>query len=231
MGRAFDKIEAKRAVLTVGDQGGRGFVVESSIHRLVITAAHCLPRLPVPHPWAQEERTYSRLLGPLGEKPRVTTECWFVDPVSDLAVLGPPDSVLGEENEAYEKLMSSSAALPIARLTQQTPGWLLSLDGEWFRCSVRPSGRGLMVSNASKGILGGMSGSPILDSDGAAIGVISCSQEGPGEKPTEGDPNPRLIHHLPSWLECDLLQPPPQKEVVPGKRIVIPPLDEDDLKR
>jgi hypothetical protein len=53
------------AVLKVGE--GRGFVVKRRRYKdcIVITAAHCLPVLPPPHPCAYlEEITYRRLLGP-----------------------------------------------------------------------------------------------------------------------------------------------------------------------
>ncbi len=47
-----------------------------------------------------EERTYRDLVGPLGRKRAVCAECLFVDPVADIALLGPPDSQdLGEQHE------------------------------------------------------------------------------------------------------------------------------------
>jgi hypothetical protein len=63
--------KAKQAVITVGD--GRGFVVEGDLERrYVITAAHCLPELPPAHGASKlEERTYQKLLGPLGEQPSI----------------------------------------------------------------------------------------------------------------------------------------------------------------
>jgi hypothetical protein len=196
--------KAKRAVLTVGQLGGRGFVVELDQKRVVLTAAHCLlPNLPIPHPWLQEERTYRNWLAPLGEQPTVTIECMFADPVSDLAVLGPPDDqVLRAEYNAYNELMNSAAVLSIAPVlgkpASATPGWLLSLNGKWIRCSVSHYGGGLCVT-ADEGIIGGMSGSPILNNDGAAIGVLSNSG-GSGEVQMESGPNPRQDYHLPLWL-------------------------------
>jgi hypothetical protein len=103
--------EMKSFVLRVG--GGRGFVVNcrrplGSIERLVVTAAHCLPRkLPPPHPGRYlEEATYHRLLGPIGGKCTVWAECRFVDPIADIAVLGQPDSQeLADEAEAYDALV------------------------------------------------------------------------------------------------------------------------------
>ena len=47
--------------------------------------------------------------------PAIAAECLFVDPISDLAVLGPPDNQgLSAEYEAYEKLMAPAAPLSIA---------------------------------------------------------------------------------------------------------------------
>jgi hypothetical protein len=53
--------KAKSAVLTVGK--GRGFVIKSRGEHVVVTAAHCLPRLPPCHGMSYtKERTYSKLL-------------------------------------------------------------------------------------------------------------------------------------------------------------------------
>jgi hypothetical protein len=105
------------SVIRVGD--GRGFVVENaeraSADRLVITAAHCLPSFPPCASFSTlEDRTYQALLGPLGQEPTVWAECLFVDPVGDIAVLGPPDGqALYEQWEAYVRLTEGSGSLPI----------------------------------------------------------------------------------------------------------------------
>jgi hypothetical protein len=52
----------------------------------------------------------------------------------------------------------------------------------------------LWITDAGKGIVGGMSGSPILAEDGSAIGVVSVG----GELHTGGGPNPHLAYHLPA---------------------------------
>ena len=120
-----------RSILRVG--GGRGFVIENNGRRFVITAAHCLTApvsvrrdmaskgatLPPAHGASySEERIYPRLLGPLGKKPRVSAECLFVDPVADLAVLGPVDGQeLYDEALAYEKLVGALDPLPLGSLT------------------------------------------------------------------------------------------------------------------
>jgi hypothetical protein len=186
----------KQAVITVG--AARGFVVEGRKESLcVITAAHCLPYMPPPHPAScLDERTYPNLLGRLGESPCVSAECLFADPVADIAVLGEPDGqALYAEHEAYYELMPDTP-LAIAdtppdykpimiktfegeiveakhhRESLTTEAWLLSLDGRWFSCEVEQRSDGpLWIINAAEPIVGGMSGSPILSKGGAAIGV------------------------------------------------------------
>ena len=192
--------EAKHAVITVG--AGRGFVVESKRGRLVVTAAHCLPRFPrrasVSH---SAERTYNALLGPLGKEPSVSTECLFADPISDIAVLGGPDSQqLPEQAEHYDALMAMVTALPISDTPKRAAGWLLSLDGRWNRCEVRHNDGPLWLFHVREGIVSGMSGSPILSEDRAAIGVVCAGGGTPGETHTDGGPNARLVYNLPTWV-------------------------------
>jgi hypothetical protein len=80
----------------------------------------------------------------------------------------------------------------------RSPACLLSLEGRWFRCTVRQDGGMLGVAGAAEGIVGGMSGSPIVANNGSAIGVM-CASGGTGEVHTEGV-GPRLVGNLPGWL-------------------------------
>jgi hypothetical protein len=101
MARRTDK-ELTRAVLRVGDD--RGLVVSLGGESVVITAAHCLPVLPTNHLGAASyERTYGALLGSLHAKPKIAAECLFVDPITDIAVLGAPDADMEDESGAYYK--------------------------------------------------------------------------------------------------------------------------------
>jgi hypothetical protein len=193
------------AVVRVG--GGRGFVVERRRERVIITAAHCLPKLPPPHPAMYlHERTYKALLAPLGAEPAVWAECLFVDPVGDIAVLGcPDDQELHEQAEAYKHLVGRTTPLTIADAPKQgretlspeygsctvaTPGkgqaQLLSLDGKWIdRPVLRRNG---WLSVESGALVSGMSGSPIV-MDGKAIALCSVT-----------DQNPVLRDCLPAWF-------------------------------
>jgi hypothetical protein len=199
-----------RAILRVGD--GRGFVVArrgylNREERVIITAAHCLPRLPAPyehllalptpHPARYtEEETYQRVLGPLGRKRTVWASCLFVDPMADIAVLGQPDNQeLSDEADAYDQLVENMTTLAVAdapaqgseRLTDyqidcptpgQGPARVLSLDGRWLDGQVSRRG-GWLEFEPGKHFVGGMSGSPIIDAAGAAIGVVSVDRLSP----------------------------------------------------
>ena len=200
---------AADSVMKVGD--GRGFIIEAGHRRLVITAAHCLPHLPPPHGASyNEERTYADLLGSLGAKPEIWAECIYVDPVADIAVLGSVDSqAMYNEGNAYDALVDHRPVLTIADVPDSAPAWILRLNCEWVRCNVRHIGRPmsanpLWIEDAAAPIQAGMSGSPIIDGNGAAIGIVCtvCLPGGPEGKSTSGggDPNPRLQAQLPGWL-------------------------------
>jgi hypothetical protein len=167
--------------------------------------------LPPSHPlrYPQDE-TYPKLLGPLGAKPTVWATCLFVDPMADIAVLGRPDE-LPDQAEAYEELLGSLPALVVAdapaqgselhqlnhepagkwaALSQsvlQTPGEgparVLSLQGRWLKGRVKRQG-GWLSFEPGKFFKSGMSGSPVIDQAGAAIGVVSASASAsPGHSP------------------------------------------------
>jgi hypothetical protein len=196
------------AVLRVGD--GRGFVIEAKHTRLVLTAAHCLP-FPPAHPGSNlEERTYRNLLGPLIDtEPTVWAECLFADPIADIAILGSPDSQeLWDQAAAFDALIEDKPALRIADAPTSARGWLLSLAGQWNPCRITrleddhpvALGGALWIKDAAEGIHGGMSGSPIVTDDGAAVGLVSVSGGTGDAAHTEGGPNPRLFDCLPGWL-------------------------------
>jgi hypothetical protein len=196
-------VSATGSVLQVG--GGRGFVVEAAHYRYIVTAAHCLPFFsPCFATSDTRERTYEDLVAPLGQARTIWAECVFVDPIADIAVLGQPDGQeLPDKWEAYNSLTDAAVALPIGEVSGGADAFLLGLDGEWMTCRVHAI-RGIMVSEACCGIVNGMSGSPIVSADGAAIGVVSLSQGSEMEIRTEGGPQASLAAHLPGWLLREL---------------------------
>jgi len=192
----LNTIKAKSAVLTVGH--GRGFLIESLGKRVVVTAAHCLPKFPPPHGASYlHERTYGRLLGPLAGKRTVWAECLFADPIADIAVLGSPNNLeLSDEADRYDALVDPLKPLRIAAAPENGIAWLLSLKGDWFKCTVSYLKRieGPLWVSPDQPIAGGMSGSPILSDDGKAIGVVCLG----GNHDQYGYPNPRLVCDLPA---------------------------------
>jgi hypothetical protein len=155
------------SVITAGS--GRGFVVESAGERLAITAAHCLPFFPPAQSFFEpKERIYGPLLARLGDEPHAWAVCRFVDPIADIAVLGPPAEPHADE---YQALMETATVLSIGGSLRNpvnfwVPARLLSLDGHrWFSCTVRHFGGPLWITHAAEGIRNEMSGSPIVHGD------------------------------------------------------------------
>jgi hypothetical protein len=148
-----------------------------------------------------EERTYERILGTLGEEPTVWAECLFVDPISDIAVLGEPDGQeLYDESNRYRAFVDGLPPLSISDIPEEDSARLLSLENQWFSCTVRHNGRAFWISDTEAEIVGGMSGSPIIDGYSRAIGVLCTSSIGSDASAVFHGPNPRLAANLPGWL-------------------------------
>ena len=187
---------ARRAVVRV-TSGGRGFIVHSKEGPMIVTAAHCLPKLPSAHPMRHlNEKTYENILGPLSvDEPTLWAECLYVDPMADVAVLAGPDSQ--EYDDKYEAFIFWVEEVPPLQVSQRDPrdgerAWLLSLDAQWEVCQVQVVGRRRMFLRTSgAGIAAGMSGSPILLDDGTVIGLVSLSCNAM---------QPRVSECLPNWI-------------------------------
>jgi hypothetical protein len=191
------------------DTGGRAFILKGQRRNHVLTAAHCLPNIPPAHPWRNlDESTFQDFLSPLSGGPKVWAECLFCDVIMDLAVLWESSGQdLDEECEAFNPFIDDCPVLemstwqwkrPVYKLGEEykpaemQPGFVLSLENEWLPCTL--GGRETSISIEEQGIIkSGMSGSPILDANGKAIGLIST-----------GSINPYLFATLPRWILSDL---------------------------
>jgi hypothetical protein len=124
----------------------------------------------------------------------------------DVAVLGAPDSQsLHEHAVAYETLVTSCKPLSIGGgmdWDMPAPASLIALDGHLIHCATRCVGGPLWIEDLAEPIVGGMSGLPVLDQAGVAIGVISESSE---ENGIVGQGNaPRLVVSLPGQFLISL---------------------------
>jgi hypothetical protein len=205
------------AVVRIGD-AGRGFILEvADCCRYVVTAAHCVPaeRLPTPHlANSTTELTFPQLIGPLAKeaKPTIWGELYAFSLTDDVAAFQAPDGQdLYDQHSKYEKFIDA-AALKIGTFPPSvpswqwddvpgSPAWVLSLDCIWTPCTVHTTGRFITTHGAK--IEAGMSGSPILNADGAAIGLISTSSD--SDNPAVNirfglDRHPSLADCLPPWL-------------------------------
>ncbi len=182
---------------------GRGFFIENTAarrlrkevqrrfhkyisRRLVVTAAHCLPRLPPIGP-LERKQTYRNLLGGLGAKKDIWARCLFVDPIADIAVLGPPDDQVPAKADTYLEFAEHAPRFKIGN-ARSGKGWILSLDNEWMPATLELSlgiwGEFLLIDPPAKA---GTSGSPILQA-GRAVGVVTgCAEV-------------ILARSLPAWL-------------------------------
>lgn len=196
----------KSAVVRVGK--GRGFLVDSGSRTLIITAAHCLPRIPEAYSASDVQmRCYPSLVSQVGSSESLPAECIFADPTADIAVLCSPDR--GGIDEDFGSLFKNAVTFKIeqslaeARAEEVIDAVLLSLEGQWTSCKVRCVEQGpLWIEKATDGIWGGMSGSPIVDLSGSAIGVVCTGRsavEGE-ESMLEGGPNPHLAVDLPARI-------------------------------
>jgi len=167
-----------RCVVKVGD--GRGFVIEQRVRvskptmfverRLIVTAAHCLPNLPPRHPGSYAgERTFAKLLASLDDKKKTSGP----SARSSIPLRTLPCS---RESDAYFDLVNDAPVLRIGT-ARSGPGWVLSLQNQWVPIRTElgsgPWGAWLEID----AVYPGMSGSPILNDSGRAIGVITMGQE------------------------------------------------------
>jgi hypothetical protein len=196
------KVPNATCVVKVGD--GRGFVFKHVGKRVIITAAHCLPRRPRAIAVDDIRRRTYRVLGDLHGEARVAAECLFVNPIADIAVLGSPAQEFYKQARAYDSFVEDRPALRIGQATNGD-GWVLSLDGKWIatRLEVSPGFRRSFLEIDAT--VAGQSGSPILNSTGRAVGVVVIGCETIDRK-TGTKTNDRadfqviLTDSLPGWL-------------------------------
>ncbi len=158
--------------------------------------------MPKPHAWGDVDRVYQNLLGTLDTRnTTVWAECVFADPVADIAVLGPVDNQeLFHEAAAYDAFVENAPVLRIGN-ARSGIGWILALDGQWIPTTLEVFSNICGVSLWIGPTEAGMSGSPILNHAGRAVGVVVVGTERvskSGERTNEWTgPQAILAHALP----------------------------------
>jgi hypothetical protein len=118
-----------------------------------------------------------------------------------------------DQYEAYQEFTEQLVPLSLRHPKDGERAWLCALDGErWF--SGRAHGAPMIcLSDMAEPILGGMSGSPILASDGKAIGVCTTASGTVDASGTEDEdsfresgPSPAMLS-LPGWFIKELGDP------------------------
>lgn len=210
---------ATHGIVTVGS--GWGFIAANSRgwpsqdgrftqQRFVITAAECLPKLPMP-PYGASDTTYECLVGRLADAEatsRVSAECVFADGRANVAALYRPSFVSDDKFKRYQAIVEDDKITPIVVSAAPSEGRVssLSVDGRWFGCSVRLEKRDLYVFDAEESLRRALPGSPILGPDGTAIGIVPETWRRCGDRSGSA---PAITNNLPGWLSGQLVQVDP----------------------
>jgi hypothetical protein len=155
---------------------------------------------------------YHLLIGLLGAKPNITASCYFADPVADITVLGAPgNQSLGDECGQYEAFVEALPPFDVAppppprcalRALKTSRRRFLPSKSPCRRicsCSTAPGPtsppaiRAARFGSSPKLTVNGMSGSPLISTTGAAIGVVSADNIAAC-----------LVNGLPGWLVREL---------------------------
>jgi len=163
-----------------------------------ITAAHCMnwawtPEWPIPRPG------FGTISTKWGE---LIINVVAIEPVSDVAVLGPnPDASL-ENAEAYDELLERKISIKVLREAPKSfapfPVWIRMHTKGWVAGKVTQSGDGTFRYKTEIEIPCGTSGGPIVNDQGELVGVVSHGTTGyKGQFDSEA---PLLPHVLPPWV-------------------------------
>lgn len=199
------KKQVENATVKIIRRGGQGVVVRGG---LILTAAHCVEFTCVGYMalgdyYIEEIETSSGILkaAPLA-----------VEPVKDIAVLGPPDEqAFCEEAEAYEEWHKNIEPIPLCfrqyERFQKLDAYIFTHEGTWIKGKATHCGedKSAFVFDSIDPVKGGTSGGPIVNEYGELLGVVSTGSETPIAMSKEelgeyNDFHPRASIALPVWV-------------------------------
>jgi Trypsin-like peptidase domain len=172
------KAHVANATVQLQGLGGRGVLVTGGF---ILTATHCIR-------WDGSGgmtlgNHYSEIVNTKGGD-RFRVGISAADPVSDMAALGALDErVYSEDYDAFERWREATRPVPVMnetlRVGDSLPVYILTHNRGWIDGRICRYGyhghpqSGSISLETDAQIEGGTSGSPVVDSDGNLIGVVS----------------------------------------------------------
>jgi S1-C subfamily serine protease len=195
--KTLDNIQ--KATVQIVQNGGQGVLVQGNF---ILTAAHCIEfsceaNMALGDYFIEEISTFRGMI-----KGTVVA----VEPVSDIAVLGPLDGgeALDQMRRFYkfsEEISPVQVCLKNYGLNETFPILVYTHKGKWVSGEAIltfKDGEKLWVEFDEQ-IEGGTSGSPIINEVGELVGIVSNSSINPGQSKSDGlVPRPHLT--LPVWI-------------------------------
>ena len=173
----------------------------------ILTAAHCV-NYRVEGAMALGDLFLERVKTPMGE---LVATVVAVEPVADIAVLGPPDDqMLFHEAQEYEQFCEQTKPVALCGRRKgyygKIPVHILSPSLKWIAGTanvVRP-GRPTSFVSAAREVRSGASGGPIIDDAAALVGLTSIFSVPARPGGANDGPAPRPRFALPSWVYQDI---------------------------
>ena len=173
----------------------------------ILTAAHCIAYRNE-GAMALGEPFFEKVNTSMGE---LVAAVIAVEPVADIAVLGPPDDqMLFHESQEYEQFCEQTKPVALCSrrksFTGKIPVHILSPSMKWIAGTAivtRPCRNTVYVAAVSE-VKSGASGGPIIDKAAALVGLTSIFSVPAKPGGANDGPAPRPRFALPVWAYQDI---------------------------